>query len=60
MKKNYTGHSAWVISSDIEALKFIGLHPSRKIKIFNGQLECKFVRFDVYEGSKKNTSEENN
>ena len=60
LKKNYTGHSAWVISSDIEALKFIGLHPSRKIKIFNGQLECKFVRFDVYEGSKKNTQEENN
>ena len=60
LKKNYTGHSAWVISSDIEALKFIGLHPSRKIKIFNGQLECKFVRFDVYEGSKKNVQEENN
>lgn len=54
LKKNYAGYQAWFISSDIQALKFIGLHPSDKIKIFNGQLECRFVRFDIYEGSKKN------
>ena len=53
LKKNYAGYQAWFISSDLRALKFIGLHPSIKIKIFNGQLECRFVRFDIYEGSKK-------
>ena len=48
LKKKYTGYEAWVISSDIEALKFIGLHPSKKITVFNGPLECRFVRFKLY------------
>ena len=38
---------------DLENLKMIGLRPSKKIKVFNGKLECRFLRFDIYEGSKK-------
>jgi len=52
-KKSYAGYDAWVISSDLEALKFIGLRPSKKITVFNGKLECRFARFELYEGSKK-------
>lgn len=48
LKKKYTGCEAWVISSDLKALKFIGLHPSRKITLFNGPLECRFVQFRMY------------
>ena len=48
LKKKYTGYQAWVISSDIRALKFIGLHPSRKIKVFNGPLECRLFGFNLY------------
>jgi len=53
LKHNYKGCSVWLISSDIENMKFIGLHPSRKIKVMNGKLECSFRKFEVYEGSKK-------
>jgi putative N6-adenine-specific DNA methylase len=52
-KQKYKGYTGWVISSNIEALKRIGLRPSRKIPVFNGPLECRFMRFDMYEGSKK-------
>ena len=48
LKKKYKGYEAWVISSDLRALKFIGLHPSKKITVFNGPLECRFVRFTLY------------
>lgn len=48
LKKKYTGYEAWVISSDLNALKFIGLHPSKKITLFNGPLECRLVRFSLY------------
>ncbi len=48
LKKKYTGYDAWVISSDLSALKFIGLHPSKKITLFNGPLECRLVRFSLY------------
>jgi putative N6-adenine-specific DNA methylase len=52
-KQKYKGYTGWVISSNIDALKRIGLRPTRKIPVFNGPLECRFMRFDMYEGSKK-------
>ena len=53
LKHKYQGCSIWLISSDIENMKFIGLRPSQKIKVMNGKLECSFRKFEVYEGSKK-------
>lgn len=53
MKQKYGGYTAWIISSDIIALKQIGLSPSLKLELFNGPLECRFEKFEVYEGSKK-------
>lgn len=53
LKQRYAGYDAWVLSANLEALKQIGLHPSRKITLFNGPLECKFLKFSLYEGSKK-------
>ncbi len=55
LKKNYAGCDVWLISSDIEKLKFIGLKPNKKIKLMNGNLECSFRKFNIYQGSfKKN------
>ena len=53
LKHKYPGTQAWLITSNMEALKSVGLRPSRKIKVFNGKLESRFVRYDMYEGSKK-------
>ncbi|MCB2221890.1 MAG: class I SAM-dependent RNA methyltransferase [Bacteroidetes bacterium] len=53
LKKNFTGYSAWIISSHKEAMKHVGLRPSRNLTVFNGQLECRLACFEMYEGSKK-------
>lgn len=53
LKRKYPGTDAWFITSNLEALKFVGLRPSRKIKVFNSHLESKFVKYVMYEGSKK-------
>ena len=53
LKRNYQDAEAWIISGDMRAIKFIGLRPSGKIKIFNGPIECRFNRYELYEGSKK-------
>ncbi len=58
MKRRYAGWDAWMISSDLEALKFVGLRPSRKIALSNGKLECKFEKFSLYEGEKYSSTEE--
>jgi len=52
-KQNYPNTEAWFITANLEALKFVGLRPSRKIKLFNGKLESRLVKYEIYEGSKK-------
>ena len=53
------GKTAWLITSDFEAMKNIGLRPSRKIHLYNGPLECRFLKFDLYSGSKKDKIKQN-
>ncbi len=53
LKNGYPNTDAWFITSNLEALKYVGLRPSRKIKLFNGKLESKLLNYKMYEGSKK-------
>ncbi|HEX9150792.1 MAG TPA: class I SAM-dependent RNA methyltransferase, partial [Flavobacterium sp.] len=53
LKKNYPGTNAWLITANLEALKYVGLKPSRKIKLFNAGLEARLVKYEMYEGSKR-------
>ncbi len=53
LKNNYPITNAWFITANLEALKFVGLRPSRKIKLFNGSLEARLVKYEMYEGSKR-------
>jgi putative N6-adenine-specific DNA methylase len=53
LKQSYPGTNAWFITSNLQALKFVGLRPSRKIKVFNSHLESRLVQYVMYEGSKK-------
>ena len=53
LKNNYPNTNAWFITANLEALKFVGLRPSRKIKLFNGSLEARLVKYEMYEGSRK-------
>ena len=52
MKHNIAGSEMWVFSGNIEALKSVGLRPSKKIKLMNGPIEAGFHKFEIYEGSK--------
>ena len=53
LKNNYTNSNVWLITSNIEAVKNIELHPSQKIKLFNANLESRLVNYEIYKGSKK-------
>lgn len=64
MKNEMKGFDVWVISASESGFKSLGLRPDRKIKLYNGELECSFRKFSIYEGTKKlhklNTEEELN
>ncbi|TQD39290.1 THUMP domain-containing class I SAM-dependent RNA methyltransferase [Haloflavibacter putidus] len=53
LKRNYHETQAWFIVSNLEAIKNVGLRPSKKIKLYNGKLESRFLKYEIYEGSKK-------
>jgi putative N6-adenine-specific DNA methylase len=48
LKRKYSGWEAWIISGDLQSIKFIGLKPSKKIPVFNGPIECRFLKFTLY------------
>lgn len=53
MKQRFKGAEIWLITANFEAVKHIGLRTSRRLDLNNGGLECKFLKYEVYEGSKK-------
>lgn len=53
LKHFYEGFEAWVISGNMQALKFVGLKTSRKIPLFNGPMPCKLHKYELYKGSRK-------
>lgn len=53
LKHNFHGYTAWIISSNKESLKHIGLKPKEKHILYNGALECSFNKYELYQGSRK-------
>ena len=58
LKHGYPDSTVWFITSDMEALKCVGLKTSKRIPLKNGNLDCRFVRYDMYEGSRKHKKTE--
>ncbi len=59
LKQSYPDTNAWFITSDFDmGLKSVGLRTSKKIKVYNGKLECRFVKYEMYKGSKKRRPEQ--
>lgn len=53
LKQDYKNTQAWMITANLDALKHVGLRTTRKIKVYNGQLEARLVQYEIYEGSRK-------
>ena len=55
LKHQFAGATAWIISSNAAAMKCIGLKPSKKYHLLNGELDCQFNKYDLFAG-KRNES----
>jgi putative N6-adenine-specific DNA methylase len=53
LKHNFAGNTVWLITSNRESLKHVGLKPKEKYTLFNGALECQLLKYEMYQGSKK-------
>jgi len=52
LKHRFAGATAWIISSNAAAMKCIGLKPSKKMRLLNGELDCQFNKYDLFQGKR--------
>lgn len=52
LKHHFAGATAWIISSNDAAMKCIGLKPSKKIRLLNGELDCQFNKYELFDGKR--------
>ena len=51
-KQKCKGYAGYIFTGNIDLAKKVGLRTSRKVPFFNGTIECRLLRYDIYEGSK--------
>ena len=49
LRDSYKGWTAWIISSNREAMGYLGMKSSQKIELFNGKLPCTFNQYEIFE-----------
>jgi putative N6-adenine-specific DNA methylase len=52
LKHHWEGCTAWIIGSDPDAMKNIGLKASKKIELMNGPLVCRYMKFELFRGKR--------
>ncbi len=48
LKQRWKGWTAWVFTGNLELAKRVGLKPSRRIVLFNGPIECRLLKYELY------------
>jgi putative N6-adenine-specific DNA methylase len=57
LKKNAQGATAWLLVGNRQLANQIGLKAKRRIPLFNGPIECRLLKYELYEGSRKHRTE---
>jgi putative N6-adenine-specific DNA methylase len=50
-KKNYANWSGWILTPDLKLPGKMRLKESRRVPMWNGPIECRLFRFDMFKGS---------
>lgn len=48
LKQKYSGHDAYIFCGNLELFKEIGLKSSSRIELYNGAIECRLVKYELY------------
>jgi 23S rRNA G2445 N2-methylase RlmL len=52
-KKRCQGYNGYLLTGNLNLSKKIGLRTRRRLPFFNGEIECRLLEYELYEGSKK-------
>lgn len=48
LKRRFTGWTAYILAADMGLARHIGLKPARRFVLFNGPLECRLLKYELY------------
>lgn len=48
LKRFYAGYTAYIMCGNLGLISSIGLKPSRRTVLFNGSIECRLLKYEVY------------
>ncbi len=52
MKQNCAGYTGFVFTGNMQLAKKIGLRTSRRIEFYNGTLDCRLLKYELFRGKK--------
>ena len=47
------GYHGYLFTGNLEMIKKVGLRTKRRMTFYNGEIECRLLEYDLYEGSRK-------
>jgi putative N6-adenine-specific DNA methylase len=53
LKNSYQGFDAFVLTGNLDAAKNIGLRASRRTPLYNGSIDCRLLKYELYRGSRR-------
>jgi putative N6-adenine-specific DNA methylase len=53
MKKRCAGYAGYVFTGNFSLAKKIGLRTSRRIEFYNGTIDCRLLKYELFKGSSK-------
>ncbi len=53
LKNNYQGYDAFVLTGNLDAAKHVGLKASRRTPLYNGPIDCRLLKYELYSGSRR-------
>ncbi|MCD4831790.1 MAG: hypothetical protein K8R02_08325 [Anaerohalosphaeraceae bacterium] len=59
LKKKCTGYNGYIFSGNKELVAKIGLKASRRMIFFNGKIECRLYKYEMYGGTRRKMFAEN-
>jgi putative N6-adenine-specific DNA methylase len=53
LKQRCPGYTGYVFTGNMQLAKRIGLKASRRLTFYNGNIECRLLKYELYEGTRK-------
>ncbi len=53
LKTGFQGYDAYVFTGNLAAAKSVGLRTSRRVPLFNGPIDCRLLKYELYQGTRK-------